>query len=97
MSSVGRRMTSLIFGSSNQFNLNKNIQVTLFLNNKIFLFHFNFKFSKNFKSVMRYNGTSDIYILVDKNLQHFKISNDLSYSVNILLVLYFVQFKLIIT
>ena len=27
MSSVGRRMTSLIFGSTAQFNLNKNIQV----------------------------------------------------------------------
>lgn len=37
---------------------------------------------------MRYNGTSDIYILVDKNLQHFKISNDLSYSVNIFLALF---------
>ena len=33
MSGVGRRMTSLIFGNSSQFNLNKNVQV----NKKLFI------------------------------------------------------------
>jgi len=32
MSGVGRRVTSLIFGSSSQFNLNKNVQVNQTLN-----------------------------------------------------------------
>jgi len=32
ISSVGRRMTSLIFGSSSQFNLNKNVQQQLIFN-----------------------------------------------------------------
>ena len=53
-SSVGRRMTSLIFGGS-----------SVGLNG-----------SKNFKSAVRYKNSSEIYILVDKNLQKWKINND---------------------
>lgn len=54
LSSVGRRMTSLIFGGGQ--NLNKN--------------------SQNFKSVVRYKTSPELFVLVDKNLQKIKINND---------------------
>ena len=64
MSSVGRRMTSLIFGgggggmsspSTAHYNLNKNFQ--------------------NFKCALRYSASSnDLFLLVEKNLQKFKIN-----------------------
>lgn len=62
LASVGRRMTSLIFGGSGAGSqstlLNKNFQ--------------------NFKAALRYNQSYDLYILVEKNLQKFKINTDMS-------------------
>jgi hypothetical protein len=74
MSSVGRRMTSLIFGggggstsglmgspaAASHFSLNKNIQ--------------------NFKAALRYSNSNDLFILVEKNIQKLKINSDLSIS-----------------
>jgi hypothetical protein len=62
LASVGRRMTSLIFGASGTGSpstfINKNFQ--------------------NFKAGLRYNLSNEIYILVEKNLQKFKLNSDMS-------------------
>ncbi len=62
LASVGRRMTSLIFGASGTGS------PSTFLNKN---FH-------NFKAALRYGQTSDLYVLVEKNLQKFKIGADQS-------------------
>lgn len=47
-------------------------------------------FMKNLKAAVRYPGSSDFFVLVDKNLQKFAINSDLSYAVNLI---YFKKFS----
>lgn len=65
LASVSRRMTSLIFGSSDSSNSSG-------LLNKL----------QNFKAILRYQQSSDLYLLVEKNLQKFKINGDQTLTLN---------------
>ena len=82
ISSVSRRMTTLIFGGGGSgASLNRNNQVYIFfsiiITNFFYLNQLNIiQKKKNLKSVTRYKTSSEIFLLVDKNLQKWKINND---------------------
>ena len=81
-------MTSLIFGGGSSNLAGTKVIITNifkwlliisleFLRIKLFLFNL-----KSFKSAVRYKQFNELFILVDKNLQRWKINNDDTISVN---------------
>ena len=83
-SSVSRRMTSLIFGGS-QLNKNNQVSFVSWMRFQKLWSSLDRLLSKNFKCSLKYPDSNEIYCLVDKNLEKWRINSDNTLSVSCLI------------